>query len=132
MKTLRKAILPLLIVLCGCSGRYSVGYESRGDEHPTADHRAVSTLHIPPGHLPPPGACRIWVPGIPPGKQSPPGDCDHLAAEVPPGAWLLSRSEVEPDLVEVAIYDRQSPGVVIDVEIYVVAGGELVATESSR
>src|SRR5262245_58855139 len=30
---------------------------------------------IPPGHLPPPGECRIWYDGRPPGQQPPPTSC---------------------------------------------------------
>lgn len=30
---------------------------------------------IPPGHLPPPGECRVWYDGEPPGQQPPPTDC---------------------------------------------------------
>ena len=30
---------------------------------------------IPPGHLPPPGECRVWYPGVPPGQQPPPFKC---------------------------------------------------------
>jgi len=30
---------------------------------------------IPPGHLPPPGACRVWYDGRPPGHQPPPTGC---------------------------------------------------------
>ena len=30
---------------------------------------------IPPGHLPPPGECRVWYEGRPPGQQPPPVDC---------------------------------------------------------
>jgi hypothetical protein len=40
-------------------------------------------LIVPPGHLPPPGECRIWFPDRPPGHQPPPGACDELS--VPPG-----------------------------------------------
>jgi hypothetical protein len=46
---------------------------------------------VPPGHLPPPGACRIWLPDRPPGHQPPPGRCDVLERQVPPGAWLIRR-----------------------------------------
>ena len=46
----------------------------------------ASELSIPPGHLPPPGACRIWYPGRPPGQQPPPTSC---AVGVPPGAVLV-------------------------------------------
>lgn len=44
---------------------------------------------IPPGHLPPPGECRIWYPDRPPGHQPPPGPCDILRYQVPPGAYLV-------------------------------------------
>ena len=44
---------------------------------------------IPPGHMPPPGECRIWLPGVPPGQQPPPGDCYRLRYRVPPGGWLI-------------------------------------------
>ena len=44
---------------------------------------------IPPGHLPPPGACRIWYPGTPPGHQPPPGSCRELRHHVPRGAWFV-------------------------------------------
>ena len=37
--------------------------------------RGHQTARIPPGHLPPPGACRVWIPGRPPGHQPPPTSC---------------------------------------------------------
>lgn len=46
---------------------------------------------VPPGHFPPLGACRIWLPELPPGRQSPPADCDELVTRVPPDAVLLRR-----------------------------------------
>src|SRR5262245_54917054 len=30
---------------------------------------------IPPGHLPPPGECRVWYDGRPPGQQPPTTSC---------------------------------------------------------
>ena len=53
--------------------------------------RDGKAFHVPPGHLPPPGMCRIWLPGTPPGHQPPPGDCEELEARVPPEAVLLRR-----------------------------------------
>ncbi|WP_189471653.1 hypothetical protein [Litchfieldella qijiaojingensis] len=44
---------------------------------------------IPPGHMPPPGECRIWYPDLPPGQQPPPGHCDELQYRVPPDAVLI-------------------------------------------
>jgi hypothetical protein len=44
---------------------------------------------VPPGHMPPPGQCRIWYKGKPPGQQPPPGDCGRLSLQVPPGAVLI-------------------------------------------
>jgi hypothetical protein len=51
--------------------------------------RAASYAKIPPGHLPPPGKCRVWFPDRPPGHQPPPRDCHTLERQVPPGAYLL-------------------------------------------
>ena len=45
--------------------------------------------NIPPGHLPPPGECRIWYPDRPPGHQPPPGDCRALSRRVLPRAELI-------------------------------------------
>lgn len=45
--------------------------------------------HVPKGHLPPPGQCRIWFPDRPPGHQPPPGDCYDLERSIPPGATLI-------------------------------------------
>ena len=33
------------------------------------------TQGIPPGHMPRPGQCRVWIDGQPPGQQPPPTDC---------------------------------------------------------
>lgn len=50
---------------------------------------APQGVHIPPGHMPPPGQCRIWYPDRPPGHQPPPGKCGKLQYQVPPGAILV-------------------------------------------
>jgi len=39
------------------------------------DPPAVRAERIPRGHLPPPGECRVWIPGLPPGQQPPPHRC---------------------------------------------------------
>ena len=57
--------------------RYERGRHGRYDRHPRD-----SRYGIPPGHLPPPGSCRVWYEGRPPGHQPPPTDCAsaHRAA----------------------------------------------------
>ncbi len=47
------------------------------------------TFHIPAGHYPSPGACRVWLPESTPGQQEAPGACDDLERQVPPGAYLV-------------------------------------------
>jgi hypothetical protein len=53
------------------------------------DRSQSSYAHVPPGHLPPPGKCRVWFPDRPPGHQPPPGDCDVLRFQVPTWGFLL-------------------------------------------
>jgi hypothetical protein len=57
---------------------------------------------IPPGHMPPPGGCRIWFPGEPPGHQPPPGRCEELIQSVPADAWLLHRPSQEKRVFRIA------------------------------
>lgn len=52
-------------------------------------HRWGQPAAVPPGHLPPPGQCRIWYPDRPPGHQPPPGPCGALRHQVPYGAYLI-------------------------------------------
>ena len=56
---------------------------------PSASPAPAAQLGIPPGHMPPPGKCRIWFQGKPPGQQPPPGNCNKLRHQVPPGAYLV-------------------------------------------
>ena len=44
---------------------------------PAAAQGRRNNASIPPGHLPPPGACRVWYEGVPPGQQPPPTSCDQ-------------------------------------------------------
>lgn len=83
-------------------------------------------LGIPPGHLPPPGECRIWYPGEPPGQQPPPGPCYRLSREVPPGAWLVSRPLNRPGEVHVNIYDAAEPHARVAVRIYDAESGAFI------
>ena len=47
------------------------------------DQRGRHAQGIPPGHLPPPGKCRVWYDNRPPGHQPPPtscGEAERIAA----------------------------------------------------
>lgn len=96
-----------------------VVYESTGI-YPVA-------LHIPPGHLPPPGMCRIWYPNRPPGHQPPPGDCYELSGRVPLGAWLLHRPDKDKKHVHVSVYDQAKPGIVIVIRVFKASNGQFVS-----
>ena len=93
----RVSILLLLLVgIVGCAthGRVRIEDDTGSvtvevDKGPGQGHYEGTLPEIPPGHMPPPGKCRIWFPGKPPGQQPPPGDCWELERQVPPGAWLI-------------------------------------------
>lgn len=94
---------------------------------PEEDGRSTAArFNIPPGHLPPPGQCRVWMPGEPPGqqKQYPVGRCSSLRTSIPAGAWLVYRPTDDRKHVRVWKYDEDRQ--VLFQRIYDVATGELV------
>jgi hypothetical protein len=97
-------------------------WESRGSDRYFHEH-GYTTLGIPPGHLPPPGKCRLWYPDRPPGHQPPPESCGHLRAHAPAGGWLIHRPTHEPHYVDVSVYDAYQPGIVISIGLFDVDTG---------
>ena len=97
------------------------------DRHPAGGHAAH--LGIPPGHLPPPGKCRIWFPGDPPGHQPPPGNCSRLRHELPAGAWLVYRPDRDRKHVIVDVCHDRRPSVVVAIRTYEAASGRFVSEE---
>ena len=82
MKKLSVVILISAFVLSACVSGGVIATEP--DYYPDN-----AQIKIPPGHMPPPGSCRIWYPDRPPGQQPPPGSCRDLRYRVPPGAVLI-------------------------------------------
>ncbi len=118
------ALVPLLTG-CGYALGAGVYYEDHGYDDRRYDRydRAYAydyeyarrvdfrRLPVPRGHLPPPGQCRIWLPGVAPGHQPYPSSCRRLERRVPRGAWLLERPYDHPEIVTLMAYDYRRPGV---------------------
>lgn len=121
----RTWLIALLPFLGGCGvalgGTYGGGHppDAHGADvryggyydHAYARRVSYGRLPVPRGHLPPPGSCRVWLPGVPPGHQPAPGSCAVLERRVPPGGWLLVRPYRYPGVVELLAYDHRRPGV---------------------
>jgi hypothetical protein len=127
----------LLVALGGC-GQATATQVPVPSGRPSASGsgNTARTLGIPPGHLPPPGLCRIWLPGDPPGHQPAPASCDRLAGHVPPGAWLVYRPAVagrgrghgkkDKRVVRVTVYGESGPSLI---RIFDLATGSLLDEE---
>lgn len=59
----------------------------RGGDHDRDQDR--DEARIPPGQMPSPGMCRIWIDGVPPGRQPRETDCATARANVPPNAQII-------------------------------------------
>jgi hypothetical protein len=91
----------------------------------------AATLGVPPGHLPNPGECRIWIPGTPPGQQPKPKSrsCGGIAALAPAGSWILYRPSNDRKVVHVREVDPRRAGVVVRVQVFDLATNKLVREE---
>lgn len=87
----------------------------------------AARFQIPPGHLPPPGQCRVWMPGEPPGQQKkkyPVGRCSDLRLSMPADAWLVYRPAEARKEIRVWEYGPQRT--VLRQRIYDATTGELL------
>jgi hypothetical protein len=137
-------ILALGVLLVGCSGgqsevetdptdsvlRTSTGTASTPDEkneNASENASVAARLGIPPGHLPPPGQCKVWMPGEPPGQQKKKysaGECSVVRGQVLPGGWLVYRPG--EDKKEVIVSEYGSAGVITWEAVYDVVTGALL------
>jgi hypothetical protein len=70
------------------------------------------TLHVPKGHYPPPGQCRVWYEGRPPGHQPAPGRCEQFIGKVPAGAFILYNDRAWDARYDWGRHSRRNPGAV--------------------
>ena len=91
----------------------------------------AATLGVPPGHLPNPGECRIWIPGTPPGQQPKPKSrsCGGIAALAPAGSWIIYRPGDDRKHVHVRLVDPQRGGVVVRIQVFELVTNRLVREE---
>ena len=82
-----------LLSFAACSSQILV---AKNKPHPSPPHAArgpVASLGIPPGHYPPPGHCRVWLPGQPPGHQPRPVKCNSVG-DIPLGCFVWRWSQL--------------------------------------
>jgi hypothetical protein len=93
---------------------------------------SAATLGIPPGHLPRPGQCRVWMPGTPPGRQPKPRSrpCDGIAPAAPAGSWVVYRPTGDRKLVHVRVVDERRAGFVVRVRVFEAETGKFVREEN--
>jgi hypothetical protein len=95
----------------------------------TVTGNTAVTLGVPPGHLPRPGHCRIWVPGTPPGHQAKARSCDGILAHAPAGSMVIYRPYKDKKIVRVRYVDRERVGVITIARVFEVGSGRLVREE---
>ncbi|HKC38793.1 MAG TPA: hypothetical protein VKC15_04555 [Gemmatimonadales bacterium] len=92
----------------------------------------AATLGVPPGHLPKPGECRIWIPGTPPGRQPKPKSrpCAGIAPLAPAGSWIIYRPSDDKKVVHVREVDSRRAGAVIRIRVFDIESSLLLREEN--
>lgn len=96
----------------------------RKSESVSENASTAAKFGIPPGHLPPAGQCKVWMPGEPPGKQKKKynaGDCSDVSRDVPAGGWLVYRPG--EDKKEVVVREYGAERQVTSVKVFDIVTG---------
>lgn len=114
-----------LLSATACSAFGPVG-NTTPEPEPQRTRSSAKTLGVPPGHLPPLGMCRVWLPGKPPGHQAQSRRCSGIERTASAGSWILFRPTREKKVVHVKVVDEQRPGVVVRLRVYDAVRGTLL------
>jgi hypothetical protein len=122
-----------LLLLGAAAGCAQAASPRRPEPEPEAarGYAGPASLGVPPGHLPPPGMCRVWVPGRPPGHQPRPRDCAGIDELAPAGAWVLYRPSKDRRIVKVRVVDERRAGIVVRVRVFDAGDGHFLREESA-
>jgi len=122
-----RLIVPCLLLVSASACSITPSQSSPSPE-PVRRYPAASakTLGVPPGHLPPVGQCRVWVPGKPPGHQERARSCSNIERDAPKGSWILYRPAENQKVVQVREIDERRAGVVVHLRVYDAEKGTLV------
>src|SRR5438445_4016496 len=135
---MKTSLLSLLALVAGCTVVVRPPAEPRREpppqERPPEQQPppvTVVILEVPPGHLPDPGECRLWYPGVSPGRQPRPRSrpCEEIAQIAPAGSWIVYRPNYDRRLAYVRVVDERRPGIVIRVRIFDLETYRLVREE---
>jgi hypothetical protein len=88
-------------------------------------------LTVPPGHYPPAGQCRVWVPGVPPGRQTRPAPCNQLG-RIPAGAFVLHGGNAWDTDFDWAGEERRKPGTVPGAVLTVIEAARAAKEEAKK
>lgn len=115
-----------ILAAAACKPVPASGPSPRPSPEPRRGPDREASASIPPGHLPPPGMCRVWMPGQPPGHQAKPRNCSNIERTAPAGSWIVERPGKDRKAVHVRVVDERRPGVVIRMRVYEIRDGKLV------
>jgi hypothetical protein len=84
----------LAVLVAGCSTGSSVPVARRpaGNVIVVNETPRARVAHVPPGHYPPPGQCRLWYAGRPPGRQPKAVPCMALRGHIGNGVFIVHNS----------------------------------------
>ncbi|WP_207515797.1 hypothetical protein [Longitalea luteola] len=105
----------LIFAVLGCSFLFAGCDKDHDDDFEEVIIYPFTALGIPYGHLPPPGECKIWIPGLPPGQQGPPQSCESAMFHAPLGAWVIARAN---NWYEIHVISDTRPPVVVETRYY--------------